>query len=268
MEAFLTHTSRLCQERCESSDADLDYGPPPLAADWRSRPEPRSPESENQVNPPSSTFQGPDPPHLTGASWNPLSSAPLSDARLEPIGEAIPGPLEGHLDQSQRVSSILPSTPTLLGFQATPDSPYCLGGLGFELVDMERSATQVSGETSPTSPSQWAGEGTTTSIDNSEGGSPNKKGHTAVGSDEDTRERDPTRSKPIDIPAQFPKVGSHSPTTLLDIAGWPQLPELGAQSSSANFCVAPVEVLRLSTVLSPGCSVLTHPAGYKHGVRT
>ena len=231
MDAFHTHTARLCQERCESSYTVLDSGPPPLAADQDRLPEVRLKASEDQPNQVSSTLQGAlDHHHTTEVPWNPIGTEPLSGTRLEPAGETTPGPSTGYPDQFNRVPSTPQGALPLLEPKATIDSPSSMYGfLGLELAKVVGNTSPVPLEASMEPPTQPEGEGTTTPIDNHDWGSPEREGHIADGSDKGRLKKDPINSKPICRTDPLPDAGFNSPTTILDLKVWPLLPRLGAQ---------------------------------------
>ena len=197
MDAQHSHTARLCQERCESFHTALDYGPPPPAADQERLPEAMPNASEDQPNQVSSTPQGLlDHHHTTEDPWNPIRTEPLSGSRLEPVGETTLGPLKDYPDQPNRVPPTPQSALPLPEPDVTTDSPATLCGLpGQKLVNVTGNTPPVPVEASMEPPTQPEGDGTTTPTDNHDGGSPDREGHIADGSDKGRLKKDPKKQQ-------------------------------------------------------------------------
>ena len=216
MNAFHSHTARLCQQRCESSSTALDYGPPPLAVDQERLPEATPPALEDQPNQVASALQDAlDHHHMAEELGNPIWTGPLSGTRLEPVEEIIPGPRTDHPDQPNLVPSTPQSALPPLQLEVTTDSPSTMdGALVPELSKATGNTPLVPLETSIAPPPQLKGVDTTAPTDNHDCGPPEKKGHIAEGADEGRPKKELKNSKPISRTDPLPDAALNQPATL------------------------------------------------------
>jgi len=260
-EALRTNTARLCQERWASSRITLDYGHPPPAADQERLPKDmskapeitHSPESpagqapnlpkikvrratarqlnlDDQPSPPAQDINRVDHHHQAVDSWNPTCTAPLSGARLEPVGGTTPGPLKDNLDQSNRVPSANQGALPFLEPDFKTNPPLNMYGfLCQEFVHATRNTLPIPWEASMEPSTQPEGDYTSTATDNHEWGSPARKGHIANGSDTGRLKKDSTRTKTKSRTDPLPYVALNQSTSLMNTEEWPQLPGPGAQ---------------------------------------